>query len=134
MDGAEWIRDELNSLECAGCGRTYAAGRIRMLGQGDACFLGDLACEECGARAVAIVTFESADGGVDIVVDPQERQRRGGRRGFSSRPRRREPPPADPVTADEVLEMHRFLDGFDGDFRRLFGAFPADPPHGRSVR
>ena len=135
MDGAEWIREELNSLECAGCGRTYTAGRIRLLGQGDACFLVDLACSECGARAVAIVTFESSDGGVDIVVDQQDQQRREARRrGRSARPRRQEPPPAPPVTSDEVLEMHAFLDAFDGDFRRLFGASPADPPHGRGTR
>ncbi|MFM8595433.1 MAG: hypothetical protein ACKOCK_13740, partial [Chloroflexota bacterium] len=28
----------------------------------------------------------------------------------------------EPVSAEDVLDMHEFLDGFDGDFRRLFSA------------
>ena len=30
-------------------------------------------------------------------------------------------PPGDPVDAGDVLDMHTFLDAFDGDFKRLFG-------------
>jgi|SRR5680860_170441 len=29
---------------------------------------------------------------------------------------------ADPLTIDDVIEMHTFLAGFDGDFRKLFSA------------
>ncbi len=29
---------------------------------------------------------------------------------------------ADPVDVDDVLLMHEFLDGFDGDFRKLFSS------------
>jgi hypothetical protein len=28
----------------------------------------------------------------------------------------------DPVTANDVLDMHEFLDGFDGDFQKLFAS------------
>jgi hypothetical protein len=29
-------------------------------------------------------------------------------------------PAGDPVTASDVVDMHQFLDAFDGDFKRLF--------------
>jgi hypothetical protein len=31
-------------------------------------------------------------------------------------------PPGDPVSAGDVVDMHAWLDAFDGDFKRLFGA------------
>jgi hypothetical protein len=31
---------------------------------------------------------------------------------------------AEPVSAHDVLEMHEFLDAFDGDFRKLFASKP----------
>jgi hypothetical protein len=31
-----------------------------------------------------------------------------------------EPAEMDPVTADDVLDMHEFLQAFNGDFQRLF--------------
>jgi hypothetical protein len=31
-------------------------------------------------------------------------------------------PPGEPVTAGDVVDMHTFLDAFDGDFKRLFQA------------
>jgi hypothetical protein len=36
-----------------------------------------------------------------------------------------DPPPTGggPVTVDDVLELHAFLEEFDGDFRRLFTPF-----------
>ena len=30
-------------------------------------------------------------------------------------------PPDEPVSVDDVLEMHDYLDRFDGNFKRLFG-------------
>lgn len=30
-------------------------------------------------------------------------------------------PPGDPIDAGDVVDMHTYLDTFDGDFKRLFG-------------
>ena len=30
------------------------------------------------------------------------------------------PPGGDPITAGDVVDMHQFLDDFDGDFRKMF--------------
>ncbi len=105
MDGADWLRTQLTSFGCAACGEPYETGRIRLLAERDGLYFVDLACASCASQAVAIVTVEldeddipQADAGdlIHIVADPV-----GGSSGS-------------PVTADDVLDMHGLLSGFDG--------------------
>src|SRR6476660_6439369 len=110
MDGADWLRTQLTSFGCAACGQPYGTGRIRLLAERDGLYFVDLACASCASQAVAIVTVEmddddipQADAGdlIHIVADPV-----GGSSGS-------------PVTADDVLDMHRLLSGFQGDATAL---------------
>jgi hypothetical protein len=117
MTGEDWIRRELAALECVECGRAYDTAGIHLLARRDGLYFVDLSCAACGTRAVAVVGIEH-DGG-----ERRPRVRRAGRATAAAR-RRVEAPP---VSADDVLEMHRFLDEFDGDFRGLFRAGPAEP-------
>ena len=110
MDGADWLRTQLGGFACASCGRSYRAGHIRVLAQRDDLFFVDLACRDCGAEAVAIVTIE---------VDEEDVARVDA--GDLPRADDRAPEPAAPVDADDVLDMHDFLAAFDGDFHALFG-------------
>lgn len=48
------------------------------------------------------VAIELADGEVEYVDEP-------------------EPEPRERVTVDDILDMHEYLDTFDGNFKRLFG-------------
>ena len=107
MDGAEFLRGRLRSLTCAACGRPYRRQRIRVLAQREALYFIDLACSDCGSEAVAIVSIEG-----------DERHGQCVELGDVSE--------SPPVSAAEVLEMHRFLEGFDGDFRRHFEGSPGD--------
>ena len=71
----------------------------------------DLSCRGCGAQAVAIVTVQIDDAEArldvgDLVPDSDMTGEEG------------DGAPA--VAADDVLDMHDFLRGFDGDFRHLF--------------
>lgn len=124
MDGAEWLRTQLEAYACASCGRTYVASHIRVLAQREDLFFVDLACEGCGAEAVAIVTIEteSAEGEQVQTSDLGTRRRR--RRRSPGRGVKEQSPP---VTVDDVLSMHLFLRDFDGDFRRLFRDGPGTP-------
>ena len=106
MDGADWLRTQLTSFACDACGRPYSASHIRVLGKRDDVFVVDLACKGCGSEAIALVSIEIED------VDEE---------APDAQPVTVEAAP-DPVTGDDVLEMHSFLRDFDGDFRRLFGA------------
>jgi hypothetical protein len=118
MDGADWLRTQLTSFGCAACGRAYEPGRIRILAQREELFFVDLGCETCGAQAVAVVTVQLDDADVLRVetgdVEPVEAQAKGG-------------DPGQPVGADDLLDMSRFLARFDGDFISLF----RDPEPGR---
>lgn len=104
MDGADWLRTQLTSFGCAACGAPYEPSRIRLLAERDGLFFVDLACTACSSRAVAIVTVEvgdqdepRADAG-DLVqlaaVDPRTGD--------------------EPISVDDVLDMHRLLDRFEG--------------------
>jgi hypothetical protein len=104
MDGADWLRTQLTSFGCAACGAPYEPGRIRLLAERDGLYFVDLACTSCASRAVAIVTVElddedgpRADPGDLVQLSPVGR-----------------PPAADPVGVDDVLDMHRFLERFEG--------------------
>jgi hypothetical protein len=105
MDGADWLRTQLTSFGCAACGAPYEPGRIRLLAERDGLFFVDLACTSCTSRAVAIVTVEMddedgprADTGDLVEVTRVDTH-----------------PPARPISADDVLDMHALLERFEGD-------------------
>jgi hypothetical protein len=112
MDAAAWIRSRLAGFTCAACGRHYRRDHIRVLAQREALFFVALDCRACAAESVAIVSLEhGADGAAtdlhvgDLADTPSVAAE------------------ADPaVRASDVLAMHEFLRGFDGDFRGLFRA------------
>lgn len=104
MDGADWLRTQLTSFGCAACGAPYEPGRIRVLAERDGLFFVDLACTACASRAVAIVTVDTDD-------DDEPRADAGDLVQLAAG----DPlVAAQPVSADDVLEMHRFLQRFEG--------------------
>ena len=112
MDAAAWIRSRLAGFTCAACGRHYHRDHIRVLAQREALFFVALDCRACAAESVAIVSLEhGADGAAtDLHV--------GDLADIPSVVAEADPA----VHASDVLAMHEFLRGFDGDFRGLFGA------------
>jgi hypothetical protein len=118
MDGADWLRTQLTSFGCAACGAPYEPGRIRLLAERDGLFFVDLACTECASRAVAIVT-------VDTDEDDDPRADAGELVPLAAGEPR---PVAPPISVDDVLDLHRFLDGFTGGtvtlLERLEGGSP----------
>ncbi len=116
MDGADWLRGQLSAFACSACGRTYVADHIRVLAQRDDLFFVDLACQMCGAEAVAIVTVQ-VDDSQTARIDVGD---------LAEAPPVVDGPPS--IDADDVIDMHRFLLGFDGDFAALFGP-DGNPPN-----
>jgi hypothetical protein len=111
MDGSEWLRTQLATFECPACGIEYRGSPIRLLAERDGLFFVDLDCTSCGSKTVAIVTVE-VDDSEPIIADANELRRSEGA-GASA------------VSADDVLDMHQFLAGFQGDVRHLFRAAAA---------
>jgi hypothetical protein len=104
MDGADWLRTQLTSFGCAACGAPYEPGRIRLLAERDGLFFVDLACTACASRAVAIVT-------VDTGEDDEPRADTGDLVQLTAG---EIPIPAAAISADDVLDMHRLLERFEG--------------------
>jgi len=110
---------------CSVCHRGFESDDIRVLSRRADMWMMVVECTECHARNFVAAVLNDGD--------PREAQlalRRlsqgdaepegigqGGRRG-----KQPAEPPKPPVTVDDVLDMHEFLQGFDGDFQRLFRA------------
>lgn len=122
MNGPEWLRTQLTSFTCPACGKHYREGRVNLLAERDGLYFVDLDCTRCGSHTVAIVTIDQDDAEAAI-ADLSDM-------AFEPAFRTEEPLPAHaaPVTADDVLEMHEFLAGFDGDVTSLLR--PASRRHG----
>ena len=106
MDGADWLRTQLSSFGCAACGQAYEASRIRVLAERDGLYFVDLGCAHCGTQAVAIVTVQLDD----------EENAQGTR--DDQRPTA-DTPAVEAVSADDVLTVHRLLEGYEGDLDGL---------------
>lgn len=124
MDSPDWLRTQLTSFTCPACGRRYRGSRIRLLAERDGLFFVDLDCSRCGSHTVAIVTVELDEtelsiidaSDIELAVD-DEPDHLG----------EELPANATLVTADDVLAVHEFLVGFEGDVDALLGTSRRDP-------
>jgi hypothetical protein len=102
----------LGGADCAACGATVPASRIRLLAERDDLVFAELACVVCGSRSRAIVVRAAP------TPDPVTAR------------------PADPsrpaVASDDVLDMHEFLAAYDGDLRTLFQQDDSQHRHRRT--
>jgi hypothetical protein len=113
VEGADWLRTQLTSFGCAGCGRPFRASNIRILAERDGLFFVDLGCAACGSEAVAVITITVED-------DEGTTIEAGDLLPASTDPSDAVPAGTPPVSADDLLAMHEFLGAFDGDFDGLF--------------
>ncbi len=100
------IKKLMSSVKCVVCGQCYGAGDIKILGHQEDLWFLDVACSACHTRCLvtAAIKEEMAPAVItDLTEDELEKFRNAG-----------------VLTADEVLDMHRFLTDFDGNFSRLF--------------
>jgi hypothetical protein len=119
MDSPDWLRTQLTSFTCPACGRRYRGSRIKLLAERDGLFFVDLDCSRCGSHTVAIVTVEqdeaefsivdASDIELDVDLLPEHL-------GEAL------PDNDEPVTADDVLDMHELLAGFEGDIHTLLAS------------
>lgn len=101
-----FVKRLIASIKCAVCGQRYEVANINILGhQQDLWFL-RVFCPGCRTQGlVAAVIKEERKGETLSELTPEER-----RHFFRS----------EPVSVDDMLDMHNFLKSFDGDFEELF--------------
>jgi hypothetical protein len=91
---------------CVRCGQPYPASGIKVLAQRDEIAFVQLICFNCQVQTLALVTgVDSLASGADGAADGVDADA-AGRTAW-------------PISVDDVLEMHDFLDGYEGDLRSL---------------
>jgi len=101
------IKELMTSAKCSGCKQHYEVDNIDVLGHHEDLWFVSVFCPSCRIQYVvaAVVDGEEVSEAVtDLSSEELERFQDAGR-----------------LTADEVLDMHNFLQEFDGDFSRFFG-------------
>jgi hypothetical protein len=96
------LREQANKYDCSVCGANHARSEIRLLGRLDAAWIVRVTCSRC-ETAIKLLVY----------VDRE----RASLAPISERPTRVRRPP---VSLDEVIDAHEFLDGFEGDAHSLF--------------
>ena len=100
------IKRLMASIKCSVCGQPYEVDNISVLGHQEDLWFLNVSCPACHARClVAAVIREGRVPEITTDFTKAELDR------FKNISR---------VTTDDVLEMHSFLKGFDGDFSQLF--------------
>jgi hypothetical protein len=95
MESRDRPSDTMDRAECAACGGRVPGERIRVLARRDDLTFAELPCESCGSTGLAI--FMGPPGTQTLVERPA-------------------------VSADDLLDMHRFLADWHGDLHRLLGS------------
>ncbi|HEX78395.1 MAG TPA: hypothetical protein G4O03_08355 [Dehalococcoidia bacterium] len=100
------VKKLMSRIKCGLCGKPYAMENIQILGHRDDLWFVGMFCTACRSHGlVAAVIREGQFPEVYSELSDEELKR------FSQ---------GEVVGANDVLEMHDFLKGFDGDFSRLF--------------
>lgn len=100
------IKKLMASTECGVCGRRYEVDDIHVLGHEKNLWFLKASCSACHSQSLMAAVIK--EGRItDFITDLAEAEL--GK--FKN---------ADVITADDVLDAHIFLRGFDGDFSQLF--------------
>ena len=104
---------------CTVCHRGFESDDVHILSRKSDMWMLMVSCSECHARNFVAAVIGDGD-----AEEAQLALRRLGEEHVRDRfeievePR---PEQSDPVSVDDVLEVHEFLQGFEGDFKSLFG-------------
>lgn len=104
------LRNRLAGSGCTSCGAAIPGDGIDVLAdRGDVAFV-QLSCPGCGSRTLSMVVQDASGPRLDTArhpeLDPATEARLAGARAFDE---------------GDVADMHRFLDGWDGDLRTILG-------------
>jgi hypothetical protein len=113
---------------CTVCHRRFVEDDVEVVSRKSDVWLMIVQCKDCHSRSFAAVVGDTsapidteslfgfrADGSIEISFETD---------GEFVEIQAFDEVPDDPVTVDDLLEMHGFLDNFDGDFKSLFDDQP----------
>ncbi len=102
----EIVRQLLTSIKCGVCGQGYELANVNILGKQDDVLFIQVVCSSCYTQClVAIMLGDHAFAKAVSDLTDKEFDK------FST---------FGPLSSNEELDMHYFLNGFDGNFMKLF--------------
>jgi hypothetical protein len=127
MDGQERLIKRLfMERTCHHCGSSHRARDVLVLARRRKLWLVMVTCLDCQQKDIYVVKLPSQSQGLRRITSYRLSQPFPGTspstsEELASRSASDEPPaPTSPVSTDDVLDMHLFLNNFNGDFRQLF--------------
>lgn len=102
------LKEMVGTLRCHVCRRSFDPDHVRITARHESVWIVSVRCRTCRKQQ----SFWIAMKDVDAAIREQE----------AADPVTNETP----ITSDEVLDMHEFLEQFDGNFRKLFGEGPPE--------
>lgn len=103
---------------CSVCHRGFVTDDVHVLSRKSDMWMLMVSCSECHARNFVAAVIGDGD-----AEEAQLALRRLGEEHVRARIESEmdeDEMPGEPVSVDDVLEIHEFLNGFDGDFQTLF--------------
>jgi len=101
------IKHLISNIRCAVCSRRYEPKDVQILGRQDDLWIMGVTCAHCHTQGMIFaVVREGQPPEVITEMTPEELARAA---------------ELSPIDADDVLDMHRLLRGFKGDFYDLLG-------------
>jgi hypothetical protein len=106
------VKELLSSVECAVCGQNYETPNIRILYRQQDLWLISVFCDRCRTKGLVAALIRQSQV-AEVITDFTEEEMAKLK-------------DTSPVTADDVLDVHNFLEGFNGDFASLFSKSPPE--------
>ncbi|OIP22530.1 hypothetical protein COX95_01565 [bacterium CG_4_10_14_0_2_um_filter_33_32] len=111
----ELIKNIQSMIKCPSCGSSYKKENVQLMGQLGQAVLVQLSCYICKMPVMATIVVSGPNAGkpsfekdsIEKILDNNPIE-----------PIKEKT--ENPVSSNEILEMHEFLDGFDGNFESLF--------------
>ena len=96
----------ITKLRCVDCGRLYDPEDFRQVHRQDDVWVLNTSCRHCGHKAHVVVMMGAQAKPAPVVdLTPEEME---------------DAEDWPPITSDDVLDTHQFLQTFEGDFEALF--------------
>ncbi|MBC7232164.1 MAG: hypothetical protein H5T68_02835 [Chloroflexi bacterium] len=94
--------------QCSGCGRRYKPSDVQIHERHGDVWLASVTCSACGLRGLIMAAIRSQEAEELEPLFEEEVEE-----GVALRE-------MEPISADDVLDFHRFIQEFDGDMEELF--------------
>ena len=103
------IKRLMSSMKCGSCGQIFTEDNVDVLGNSEEMWFVQAICTECQTQSLIVAIIQKCSGNSSC-SDLTE----GEKELFTD---------TNPVDDDYLLDMHTFLQGFDGNFTYLFGKY-----------